>query len=276
MTQRRVAVLQLHPLPEDVLLYRTEQVQGPFSYPSPHNPVLHDHPLRLLFEHLMMGRVPPPVMALRSIVSLDSVVATFLYLYPDRINHPEIGTLVDIVCRYERWGSVGTFPSVAPHHRYVLQALSDVLPSEEDHVAMGDQVLTNLLIDAVQILHGSFPLDVELMALDGVESVEWETDRIAVVIAQEDAPADLWDGIFLAGKLVAAVLRPKSDGQTTVAIIRRSVLVRDLDFTKLFKELAYREAGWHEQTDLALLGPVSGSRFPLDELVNLIKGARIC
>lgn len=277
--QRRIAVLRGRDWSSvsseersSVLLYRIDSTQSPTSYPNPRNPMYDEHPLRLLYEHLLMGRVPPPVMALQQITGIDAVVAAFIYLYPDRANHPEVGVLVDIVCRFERWGAVGTFPNVAPDHRYVLQALREVVPSEADHREMGDDALTDLLVDAVQVLHGSFPLEVKLTDLEGVESVAWETDRIAVVIASPDAPADLPDGLFLAGKFVGAVLWPQGD-RTSAMLIRRSVLVQDVSFDALFRELAFREAGWQQQTALALVGPAAGSVIPVEEFVDLLQAA---
>jgi hypothetical protein len=282
MTDRRVAVLKQGELPQGALLYRTEHSawdlrKRVFHYAGRADVFGQDHPLRLLYEHLLVGLQPADLMMLRGVAQVDAAVAAFLYLYPDRINHPSMGEFVDFVCRFERWGSVGSFAGTKPSLLYVLQAIRDVLPSASDQAALSDQALTDVLMDAVSVLDKSFTLDITLGVLPGVETVHHESDRVAFVEVAPGTEEDVWDGIFAAGKVLAAVVRPEvGDGRRNVTFMRRSMLVWDLDFDVFAARLNAAEPGWRMESPLAIVSPAGGTAIPSQDLVSLMVGAVNC
>ncbi len=276
---RRVAVLKSEELPLEALLYRTEH-----SAWDPPNRVLHygfpvevcghEHPLRLLYEHLLVGLLPPDLMLLRGVSQVDSAVAAFLYLFPDRINHPSLGEFVDFVCRFERWGSVGAFANANPSLLYVLKALRDVLPSAADEAALSGQALTDVLMDAVSVMDKTFIYSLQLGKLPGITEVLYESDRVVVVAVSPGTEKDVWDGIFAAGKVLAVVFRPEVDeGRQSVALIRRSLLVMDFDFDALLARLNAVEPGWRTESPLAIVSPAGGTGLSAPDLVRLMTEA---
>ena len=275
--QRRVAVLKDGPLPTSALLYRTEHSawdprQRVFHYGYPVELHGHDHPLRLLFEHLLVGLAPPSLMMLRSVVQVDAAVAAFIYLYPDRVNHPSLGAFVDFVCRFERWGSTGAFPSAHPSQLYAIRAIRDILPSPGDAAALSDQACTDILMDAVSALDQAYGGTLPVRRLPGVSDVLFETDRIVAVRVEASAELDVWDGIFAAGKCVSLVVRPPAEA----AIMRRSLLVTDLDFDALLGRLNQIEPGWRMETALAIVGPSGGTKLSPVDLASVLADSLIC
>lgn len=274
---RQVAVVREQELPSEALLYRTGHSEwapqkGIYHYDLPVEIYGSDHPLRLLYEHLLVGLQPPSVMVLQSISQVDAAVAAFLYLFPERINFFELGAFVDLVCRIERWGSLGSLPSANPTHVHVLNALRVLLPSTSDEDELSDRALTDILFSAVEVVGQSFEFEVTLDDLPGLDSVLFDSDRVAVVQLRPDAPADCWDGLFLTGKVVVMTIRP--GGQ--IAMFRRSLLVNDIDFRAVCSVLADLEDGWRLKTPLALLGPRRGTSIPPSDLADFVRSAVIC
>jgi len=269
-------------VPVNAVLYRIKNLRsfdpasGTFAYstaPSSENPTQWGvkHPLQQFCEDMMAGVVFPDMLALDDISTYDSVIAAYLFLFPGAFHSSRVRKLVEAVCLYDSWGT-NILANVERRYLFTLQTLDSILPTRAQVAELTDEKLQSRLQKAVEYIQEAVLFEEGSgEQMKGVTQVHWENDRCIVFSTTGGIhPPNLWDGVFSIGKFVGAAFIPCNNNCSHVSIIRKTLMVPDLDFKTLVDQISELEPDWRWVSPLAVVSPINGTSLTPEQLVKQI------